>query len=168
MDISPENFVRLVLPVYKAMFEQLPTTAMLAASMLGPLKPTAEEARRIITLKHYTSVSFGRLLVLAERQLRLTQAYSEAALEAIIENSGLTLAPALQQEQVSFPLRRPHVFSFKPHRLLTEANEILHEQSVQYRHMHPLEAQHFDSSFSKTLQISCNLFSLDANVLPCG
>ena len=106
MDISPSDFVRLVLPVYKAMFEHMPKAGMLAAWMAG-FKPSADEALRSVTmLKHYTSVSFGRLLVSAGLRLRLRQAHFEAALEAIISKSGLVLAPNLQQEQVRCALTR--------------------------------------------------------------
>lgn len=90
MDISPDNFVSLVLPVYKAMF----------AYMESKL-PAHEAIRSVAMLKHYTSVSFGRLLVLAEHKLRLSQAHFEAALEAIAGNSDHALAPHLKQEQVS-------------------------------------------------------------------
>lgn len=109
MDISPEDFVRLVLPVYKAMFEHMPKSGMLAAAMQGKLSLPADEClRSVVMLKHYTSVSFGRLLVLAGRKLRLSEAHFEAALEAIISNSGLMLAPNLQQEQVSCRLKSAH------------------------------------------------------------
>ena len=107
MDISPGNFVRLVLPVYKAMFGHMPKAGMLAATMRGQLKLPVDEALRSVTmLKHYTSVSFGRLLVSAGRKLRLGDTHFEAALEAIISKSGLMLAPNLQQEQVRRVLRR--------------------------------------------------------------
>ena len=49
----------------------------------------------------YTPVSFGRLLAVAGRQLRLKTAHFQAALFAIINGSGLILAPNLMQEQVS-------------------------------------------------------------------
>ena len=104
VDISPHDFVRLVLPVYKAMFEHMPTFAMLASGQYK--RSTAEVLRSMKTLNHYTTVSFGRLLVSAGRRLRLSEAHFEAALQAIC-NSGLILAPNLQQEQVSAFLGRP-------------------------------------------------------------
>lgn len=102
VDISPGDFVRLVLPVYKAMFEHMPNATMLAESFRGGSNLPVDYALRSVKMpKHYTSVSFARLLVSAGRKLRLSESHFEAALEAIIGNSGLILAPNLQQDQVS-------------------------------------------------------------------
>lgn len=100
MDIGPDDFVRLVLPVYKAMFDHMPTSAMLTSMLSADALSADEAVRRVTMMKHYTSVSFGRLLVSAGRRLRLSEAHFEAAREAIVRNSGLILASNLQQEQV--------------------------------------------------------------------
>ena len=100
MDISPKDFVNLTLPVYKAMFEHMPKTAMWKTMKSGMPGMPVNQALRFTTMtKHYTSVSFGRLLALAGRQLRLNADHFEAARDAVIDNSGLILAPNLQQEQ---------------------------------------------------------------------
>lgn len=99
VDISPDDFVRLVLPVYKAMFAHMPNSAMLGSTQF---KQQANELLRAVAMRRqYTSVSFGRLLVLAGRRLRLTETHHEAALEAVHRNSGLILATNLRPEQVS-------------------------------------------------------------------
>lgn len=101
VDISPQDFVSLTLPVYKAMFEHMPKSTMLRSLQMMRGRSNTNEALRWFTIPHYyTSVSFGRLLSLARRQLRLRVAHFEAALDAIMDNSGLMLAPNLQQEQV--------------------------------------------------------------------
>lgn len=97
MDISPQDFVSLALPVYKAMFDHMPKSAMLASMRFE--QPWA--VRSCTIPHHYTSVSFGRLLSLSRRQLHLSVTHFEAVLHAIIRNSGLMLAPNLQQEQVT-------------------------------------------------------------------
>eukprot|EP00752_Nemacystus_decipiens_P011513 g10223.t1 len=100
VDISPDDFARLVLPVYKAMFEHMPTSEMMASPLFK--RPTVQEIVRSVTkVRHYTSVAFGRLLVSAGRKLRLDEAHFEAALEAVIHNGGLILAPNLQLEQAA-------------------------------------------------------------------
>lgn len=99
MDISPIDFVHLVLPVYKAMFKHIATSAILASIQS---KKSADENFRVLAMvKHYTSVSFARLLVLAGRKLRLSEAHFEAALHAIMNRSGLILESNLRAEQVS-------------------------------------------------------------------
>lgn len=92
--------MRLVLPVYKEMFQHMPKVAMFSSMQF---KISTDEALRAATMgNHYTSVSFGRLSASAGRNLRLSEAHFEAALEATIKKSGLILAPNLQQEQFSF------------------------------------------------------------------
>lgn len=107
VDISPLDFVRLVLPVYKAMFAHMPTSSMVRSMMSETLGNAA--LRSVQMVKHYTSVSFARLLGSARRTLRVSAAHFEAALEAIIRNSGLILAPNLQQEQVSATIPTPAI-----------------------------------------------------------
>lgn len=97
-DISPSEFASLTLPVFKAMFAHMPTTAMLTSRVL---EDREELLQKVLLPKHYTSVSFGRLLALAGRQLRLKTAHFQSALQAIASKSGLILASNLQQEQVS-------------------------------------------------------------------
>ena len=97
-DISPSEFANVTLPVYKAMFAHMPTTAMFFSGILGDRKAPI---RNVILPKYYTSGSFGRLLISAGRQLRLKPAHFRSALHAIMSNSGLVLAPNLVQEQVS-------------------------------------------------------------------
>lgn len=98
MDISPEDFVSLTLPVYKAMFDHiLPEDWAMFASMEFTLKKAARSGFRPL---NYNSVSFGRILSLAKRQLRLSVTHFEAVLDAIMDNSGLGSASTLQQEQV--------------------------------------------------------------------
>lgn len=104
-DISPSKFVDLTLPVYKAMFAHMPTTAMLSSGRLR--QAMAGTVQSMAIPKYYTSVSFGRLLALAGRRLRLKTAHFRAALHAITNGSGLILATNLMQEQVSsayFPM----------------------------------------------------------------
>lgn len=98
VDISPHDFVSLTLPVYKAMFEHMPKSGMLAS--MNFTLPVNQAIRSVMLPHHYTSVSFGRLLSLARRQLRLSVTHFEAVYDAITDNSGLVLAPNLQQEQV--------------------------------------------------------------------
>eukprot|EP00752_Nemacystus_decipiens_P011512 g10222.t1 len=102
VDISPDDFARLVLPVYKAMFEHIPSSEMMAP-VLSKRSIGHQRAllRSMITVNHYTSVTFGRLLVLAGRKLRLDEAHFEAALRAVVHSSGLILAPNLNLEQVA-------------------------------------------------------------------
>lgn len=85
------------MPVYKAMFEHMPTSDMLIFK-----RSAAEGCCHLQMLKHYTSVCFGRLLALAGKNLRLSETHFAVALEATVNDSGLILAPNLQQEQVSF------------------------------------------------------------------
>lgn len=109
MDISPKDFASLTLPVYKAMFEHMPKMDMwnaIRSGMQGMEAMPVNQALRMATMiKHYTSVSFGRLLALARRQLRLNEMHFEAARDAVINKSGLVLASNLQQEQVGHCLR---------------------------------------------------------------
>ena len=98
IDISPSDFVSLVLPVYKAMFDNLPNVARAMSGSEG----RQESIRALSTPMHYTSVSFIRLLALAGRQLRLDTKHFEAALKAMIVDSGLIMASNMMQEQVSF------------------------------------------------------------------
>lgn len=93
IDISPSDFVSLVLPVYKAMFANV--------DLLGS-RGREESIRALTTPMHYTSMSFIRLLALAGRQLRLDTRHFEAALKAMIVGSGLIMASNMMQEQVSF------------------------------------------------------------------
>ncbi|CAB1098062.1 unnamed protein product [Ectocarpus sp. CCAP 1310/34] len=112
VDISPRDFVNLTLPVYKEMFGHMPKTSMLASRKFH--LPANEALRSATLLKYYTSVSFGRLLSLAGRRLRLRVAHFDSVLGAIIDNSGLILAPNLMQEQMAVfhalglaPIRQP-------------------------------------------------------------
>ena len=50
--------------------------------------------------KYYTGASFGRLLAVAGRRLRIEAEHFEASLEAMIHESDLILARNLQQEMV--------------------------------------------------------------------
>ncbi|CAM9211239.1 unnamed protein product, partial [Laminaria digitata] len=97
-DISPSEFVDLTLPVYKAMFAHMPTTAVFSSGVL-PNRNTL--LLNQMEPKYYTSMSFGRLLALAGGQLRLKTAHFQAALHAIRDNSGVLLAPNLMQEQAA-------------------------------------------------------------------
>ncbi|CAN0497411.1 unnamed protein product, partial [Ectocarpus sp. 8 AP-2014] len=92
IDISPSDFVSLVLPVYKAMFANV--------DLLGS-RGREESIRALTTPMHYTSVSFIRLLALAGRQLRLDTRHFEAALKAMIVGSGLIMASNMMQEQMA-------------------------------------------------------------------
>lgn len=76
----------------------MPKTSMFASRKFD--LPANEALRSTTMPKYYTSVSFGRLLSLAGRRLRLRVAHFDSVLGAIIDNSGLVLAPNLQQEQV--------------------------------------------------------------------
>lgn len=96
-DISPDAFGKLTLPVYKAMFSHIPTNYMLAR---GFRKPHYHVLRDVVSPKHYSSASFGRLLASAGRFLRLGTRHFDAALDAIITQSDLILAPNLVQEKV--------------------------------------------------------------------
>lgn len=89
VDISPGAFASLTLPVYKALFEA-----------------SAKQGRRAAAtvFNHNTSASFGRVLALAGQTLRLGVAHFEAAQDAIVNASGLVLAPKLQPEQVRLNL----------------------------------------------------------------
>ena len=103
VDISTTDLVSLTLPVYKAMFAHMPKVDVWTP---GKFEMAINQAARSATnFKHYTSVSSARLLVSAGRTLRLSVGHFEAARDAIINNSGLILAPILQQEQLSRRLR---------------------------------------------------------------
>lgn len=80
------------------MLAHMPSTAMFFSGLLGNSKMLLKDA---LLPKHYTSASFGRLLILAGRQLRLKPAHFRSALHAVMDNSGIVLAPNLVQEQVS-------------------------------------------------------------------
>ncbi|CAM9288454.1 unnamed protein product [Ectocarpus fasciculatus] len=97
IDISPSDFVSLVLPVYKAMFANLPNMARAMSGSEG----RQECIRALSTPMHYTSVSFIRLLALAGRQLRLDTKHFEAALKAMIVDSGLIMASNMMHEQMA-------------------------------------------------------------------
>ena len=56
--------------------------------------------RVMVNPKSYTGASFGRLLALASRRLHIKAEHYEAALNAAMNDSGLVLAPNLQQEKV--------------------------------------------------------------------
>ncbi|CAN0267812.1 unnamed protein product, partial [Ectocarpus sp. 12 AP-2014] len=92
IDISPSDFVSLVLPVFKAMFANV--------DLLGS-RGREESIRALTTPMHYTSASFIRLLALAGRQLRLDTRHFEAALKAMIVGSGLIMASNMMQEQMA-------------------------------------------------------------------
>lgn len=79
----------------------MPTMAIMA-SMQSTL-PAGGFLCTLTMLKQFTSVSFGRLLVLAGRKMRLSEAHYEAALHAIHRNSDIILATNLRPEQVSWP-----------------------------------------------------------------
>ncbi|CBN79557.1 conserved unknown protein [Ectocarpus siliculosus] len=81
------------------MFGHMPKTSMTATRKFD--RPANEVLRSATMPKYYTSVSFGRLLSLAGRRLRLRVAHFHSVLGAIINNSGLILAPNLQQEQIA-------------------------------------------------------------------
>ena len=105
MDIGPNDFASLTLPVYKAMFDHMPK------SMTG-FETSATTGRRaaVTAFNHYTSASFGRILALARQRLNLTVDHFEAVRDTIIADSGLVLAPKLKQEQVR---HRPVAFKTK-------------------------------------------------------
>ncbi|CAM9358762.1 unnamed protein product [Scytosiphon promiscuus] len=100
VEVSPDAFVDLTLPVYKAMMSHIPTVATLVS---GPLNMSRNQdfLRALSTPNHYTPASFGRLLRLAGRRLRLGTEHFQAALHATINCSGLSLASNLAQEQVA-------------------------------------------------------------------
>ena len=54
----------------------------------------------MVNPKFYTGASFGRLLALASRRLCVEAEHFEAALNAVINGSGLVLASNLQVEKV--------------------------------------------------------------------
>lgn len=91
MDITPTELVGLTLPIYKAM-----------SPMAGNMTLSKAEWEASLTMaNHYTSVSFVRLVALAGRRLRLTQAHFRAVLNALMNDSGMLMASNLCQEQVS-------------------------------------------------------------------
>lgn len=57
--------------------------------------------RAMVIPKVYTSASFARLVAVASRHLHLETVHYKAALRAVIADSGMILAPNLQQEKVS-------------------------------------------------------------------
>lgn len=93
VNISPSDFVGLVLPVYKAMFSH----ALSIASLFK-----RANNRAFCSINHHSSASFGRVLAFASRRLCLGTMHFEAALDAVRSDSGLILATNLQQEQVSY------------------------------------------------------------------
>lgn len=98
-DISPDEFARLTLPVYKAMLAHVPTEQ--DVSCLGRRSGTEEEKLfDESTPKHYTSASFGRLLALAGRRLRLKEEHFDAVLRAMASESGIHSPFVLLKEQV--------------------------------------------------------------------
>lgn len=92
--ITPEDFAKLTLPVYKAMHAHMPETAM-SRWIEDP-----STARAMVIPKFYTSASFSRLVAVASRHLHLETVHYKAALDAVIADSGILLAPNLQQEKV--------------------------------------------------------------------
>ena len=92
--ITPGDFAKLTLPVYKAMLAHMPRTAM------SPWIEHPRIVRAVVIQKSYTSASFARLVAVASRHLHLETAHYKAALDAVIADSGMILAPNLQQEKV--------------------------------------------------------------------
>lgn len=90
VDISPSEFVDIVLPVYKAMSPMAGATGMSNEELITMLKSP----------NHYTSVSFVRLLALAGRRLRLCPAHFKTVLDSIMDDSGMIMASNWSQEQV--------------------------------------------------------------------
>lgn len=103
VDISPGAFVDLTLPVYKPMMSHIPTLATIASGPIA-MSNSRDMRRAFSTPNQYTPASFGRLLALASRRLRLGTAHFEEALHATVRRSGLILASNLAQEQVSFTI----------------------------------------------------------------
>ncbi|CAM9233644.1 unnamed protein product [Ectocarpus fasciculatus] len=94
------------------MFGHMPKTSMLESRKFD--LPVTEALRSTTMPKYYTSVSFGRLVSLAGRRLRLSVDHFDSVLNAMIDNSGLILAPNLMQEQMAAfralglaPIRQP-------------------------------------------------------------
>lgn len=98
VSISPGDFAKLVLPVYKVMLIDIPTMATLGL-MTSPTQRNPLGA--IINPKHYTSASFARLISVASRRLNLDEAHFGAALDCDITEGGLMLAPNFLLEKVS-------------------------------------------------------------------
>lgn len=97
VDISPGDFAKLTLPIYKGMFEYM---LLVQQSAMGG--KTAQDAlmAAMTAPKHYTPLSFARLLAVAGRRLRLSPVHFKAAINATICQSGLMMASNFQQEQV--------------------------------------------------------------------
>lgn len=96
-DITPEAFVKLTHPVYKAMFSHMPTEEMLAGGFWEPYNHALGDG---VSVKHYTPASFGRLLASAGRFLRLGTRHFKAALHAIVTRSDRISARNLVEEKV--------------------------------------------------------------------
>lgn len=104
MDISPSDFANLALPVYKEMNHYM----LLVQQFISAGQQRTEEMMAALAKpRHYTPLSFARLVAAAGRQLRLGLDHHVAALDATIERSGFILASNFQQEQVK---DRVHLF----------------------------------------------------------
>lgn len=97
VNISPSNFARLTLPVYKTMFCHLPTMA----DMMTKPSFSVEDLAASLMPKNYIPASFARLLGLAGRQMRLSTTHFKTALDAVVSQSGLLLASHRRRETVS-------------------------------------------------------------------
>lgn len=92
--ITPEDFAKLTLPVYKAMLAHMPRTA------ISPWIEDPTTERAMVIPKFYASASFARLVAVASRHLHVEKAHYEAVLDIVIADSGILLPPNLQQEKV--------------------------------------------------------------------
>lgn len=101
VDITPEDFVKLTLPIYKAMLSHIPTME----SMFSGHVAVSKYAARFKLPKHYTPLSFARLVAMANLRLRLSVKHYGAVLNAVMHSTGLILESNLAQGTVSFGYR---------------------------------------------------------------
>eukprot|EP00752_Nemacystus_decipiens_P005603 g5071.t1 len=91
VDMNPAELVGMTLPIYKAM-----------VPMAGDMGLSKDEwVAKLTMANHYTSVSFVRLVALAGRRLRLSEAHFRAVLDGLMNDSGMLMASNLCQEQMA-------------------------------------------------------------------
>lgn len=101
-DISPSEFVNLTLPVYRAMTNHMPRGSDTPSDLTWEAAlEMSEEAHVNSVMKYYTTSSFGRLLALAGRRLRLQTEHFQAVLDILGDGSYISSGPIQRGEQVS-------------------------------------------------------------------